>query len=91
LQTFEESTGCSRDLDSAALHSGYHLDLIHAPGYLSEAAPLFHPDDSDAARTIVKAQARRMLHGGGSAKPLRLNRVGHLKLGAKLSWTWGPL
>lgn len=39
------------------------LDLLHALGYLWEAAPLFHPNDSDAARTFVKTQARRMLHG----------------------------
>lgn len=39
------------------------LDLLHALGYLWEAAPLFHPNDSAAARTFVKAQARRMLHG----------------------------
>ena len=39
------------------------LDLLHALGYLWEAAPLFHPNDSAAARTFVKDQARRMLHG----------------------------
>ena len=39
------------------------LDLLHALGYLWQAAPLFHPNDSAAARTFVKAQARRMLHG----------------------------
>jgi hypothetical protein len=39
------------------------LDLLHALGYLWEAAPLFHPNDSDAARTFVKDQARRLLHG----------------------------
>ena len=27
----------------------------------------------------------------GSAKPLRLKKVGQLKLGPKPSWTWGPL
>ena len=39
------------------------LDLLHAIGYLWEAAHLFHPKGSDAARAFVKAQARRMLHG----------------------------
>ena len=39
------------------------LDLLHALGYLWEAAHLFHPKDSDAARDFVKAQARRILHG----------------------------
>lgn len=39
------------------------LDLLHALGYLWEAAPLFHPNDSAAAGTFVKDQARRMLHG----------------------------
>jgi hypothetical protein len=38
------------------------LDLLHALGYLWEAASLFHPDP-DAARAFVKEQARRMLHG----------------------------
>jgi hypothetical protein len=39
------------------------LDLLHALGYLWEAAFLFHPKGSAAARDFVKAQARRMLHG----------------------------
>jgi hypothetical protein len=39
------------------------LDLLHALGYLWEAAHLFHPNGSEAARAFVKAQARRMLHG----------------------------
>ncbi|MCP3883107.1 MAG: hypothetical protein GY701_32625 [Sulfitobacter sp.] len=39
------------------------LDLLHAIGYLWEAAFLFHPNGSDAARAFVKEQARRMLHG----------------------------
>jgi hypothetical protein len=33
------------------------LDLLHALGYLWEAAHLFHPKGSDAARDFVKAQA----------------------------------
>jgi hypothetical protein len=39
------------------------LDLLHALGYLWEAAHLFHPKDSEAASDFVKAQARRILHG----------------------------
>jgi hypothetical protein len=39
------------------------LDLLHALGYLWEAAHLFHPNDHDAARAFVKVQARRLLHG----------------------------
>ncbi len=39
------------------------LDLLHALGYLWEAAHLFHPNRSDAARAFVKAQAQRMLQG----------------------------
>jgi hypothetical protein len=39
------------------------LDLLHAIGYLWEAAHLFHPNGSDAARGFVKEQVRRMLHG----------------------------
>ncbi len=39
------------------------LDLLHATGYLWEAAHLFHSKGSAAARTFVKEQARRMLHG----------------------------
>ncbi|MCP3880407.1 MAG: hypothetical protein GY701_18765 [Sulfitobacter sp.] len=43
------------------------LDLLHATGYLWEAAHLFHPKGSDGARAFVKEQARRMLHGNISA------------------------
>jgi hypothetical protein len=43
------------------------LDLLHATGYLWEAAFLFHPTGSDAARAFVKEQARRILHGGIAA------------------------
>jgi hypothetical protein len=39
------------------------LDLRHALASLWAAAHLFHPNGSDAARTFVKAQARRLLHG----------------------------
>jgi hypothetical protein len=39
------------------------LDLLHALGYLWEAAFLFHPNGSAAARAFVKAQARRLLQG----------------------------
>jgi hypothetical protein len=39
------------------------LDLLHATGYLWEAAHLFHPKGSEAARTFAKEQTRRMLHG----------------------------
>ncbi len=39
------------------------LDLLHALGYLWQAAHLFHPNRSDAARAFVKAQAQRMLQG----------------------------
>jgi hypothetical protein len=39
------------------------LDLLHALGYLWQAAFLFHPNDRAAARAFVKTQARRMLHG----------------------------
>lgn len=38
------------------------LDLLHALGYLWEAAALFYPNASDA-RAFVKEQARRMLDG----------------------------
>ena len=38
-------------------------DLLHALGYLWEAAHLFHPTGSEAARAFVKAQARRLLNG----------------------------
>jgi len=43
------------------------LDLLHALGYLWQAAHLFHTNGSDAARAFVKEQARRMLHGGIAA------------------------
>ena len=60
------------------------LDLLHALGYLWEAAPLFHPNDSDAARTFVKAQARRMLHGEIAAVIHALRWLGtHHKLKGK--------
>jgi hypothetical protein len=39
------------------------LDLLHALASLWAAAHLVHPNGSDAARTCVKAQARRLLHG----------------------------
>ena len=39
------------------------LDLLHALGYLWEAAHLFHPNGSKAARAFVKEEARRILHG----------------------------
>jgi hypothetical protein len=39
------------------------LDLLHATGYLWEAAHLFHPKGSAAARGFAKAQIRRILHG----------------------------
>jgi hypothetical protein len=39
------------------------LDLLHALGYLWEAAHLFYPRNSDSARDFVKEQARRLLHG----------------------------
>ena len=60
------------------------LDLLHALGYLWEAAPLFHPDDRDAARAFVKAQARRMLHGEIAAVIHALRWLGtHHKLKGK--------
>ena len=60
------------------------LDLLHALGYLWEAAPLFHPNDSAAARTFVKAQARRMLHGEIAAVIHALRWLGtHHKLKGK--------
>jgi hypothetical protein len=43
------------------------LDLLHALGYLWEAASLFHPKGSDDARALVKTQAQRMLHGDVAA------------------------
>ena len=39
------------------------LDLLHATGYLWEAAHLFHPKGSEAARRFAKEQIRRILHG----------------------------
>jgi hypothetical protein len=38
-------------------------DLLHAIGYLWEAAHLLYPSDGAATCSFVKAQARRMLHG----------------------------
>jgi hypothetical protein len=43
------------------------LDLLHATGCLWEAAHLFHPKGSEAARAFVKAQALRMLNGETAA------------------------
>ena len=60
------------------------LDLLHALGYLWEAAHLFHPNDSDAARAFVKAQARRILHGEIAAVIHSLRWLGtHHKLKGK--------
>ncbi len=60
------------------------LDLLHALGYLWEAAHLFHPKDSDAARAFVKAQARRILHGEIAAVIHSLRWLGtHHKLKGK--------
>jgi len=55
------------------------LDLLHALGYLWEAAFLFHPKGSAAARNLVKAQARRMLHGNiaGVIRSLRWSGTHH--------------
>jgi hypothetical protein len=39
------------------------LDLLHALASLWEAAHLFHPNGSKAARAFVKEEARRILHG----------------------------
>ncbi|MEJ2328165.1 MAG: hypothetical protein P8Y25_15765 [Chromatiaceae bacterium] len=39
------------------------LDLLHALASLCEAAHLFHPNGSGAARAFVKEEARRILHG----------------------------
>jgi len=39
------------------------LDLLHALGYLQEAAHIFHPSGSAAAAAWVKGQARRLLQG----------------------------
>ena len=60
------------------------LDLLHAIGYLWEAAFLFHPNGSDAARLFVKKQARRMLHGEIAAVIHALRWLGtHHKLKGK--------
>ena len=64
------------------------LDLLHALGYLWEGAHLFYPKDSDDARTFVKTQARRMLHGDLSAVIRSLRWHGtHEKLKGKRSKT----
>ena len=39
------------------------LDLLHAAGYVWEAANLRHPQDTDAARAAAKADLGRLLHG----------------------------
>jgi len=58
--------------------------VLHGRGYLWEAAPLFHPNDSDAARTFVKDQARRILHGEIAAVIHALRWLGtHHKLKGK--------
>ncbi len=60
------------------------LDLLHALGYLWEAAHLFHPKSSDAARDFVKVQARRILHGEVAAVIHSLRWLGtHHKLQGK--------
>jgi hypothetical protein len=60
------------------------LDLLHALGYLWEAAHLFHPNGSDAARAFVKEQARRILHGEIAAAIQSLRWLGtHHKLKGK--------
>jgi hypothetical protein len=60
------------------------LDLLHAIGYLWEAAHLFHPNGSDAARGFVKEQVRRMLHGQIAAVTHALRWLGtHHKLKGK--------
>jgi hypothetical protein len=60
------------------------LDLLHAIGYLWEAAHLLHPNGSDAARGFVKEQARRMLHGQVAAVIHSLRWLGtHHKLKGK--------
>jgi hypothetical protein len=62
------------------------LDLLHATGYLWEAAHLFHPKNSDTARDFVKAQARRMLHGniGAVIHSLRWHGTHHKLKGKRL-------
>ena len=60
------------------------LDLLHALGYLWDAAHLFHPKGSDAARAFVKTQARRILHGEIAAVIHSLGWLGtHHKLKGK--------
>jgi hypothetical protein len=60
------------------------LDLLHAIGYLWEAAHLFHPNGSAAARGFVKEQVRRMLHGEIAAVIRSLRWLGtHHKLKGK--------
>jgi hypothetical protein len=60
------------------------LDLLHALGYLWEAAHLFHPNGSDAARAFVKERARRILHGEIAAVIHSLRWLGtHHKLKGK--------
>jgi hypothetical protein len=60
------------------------LDLLHAIGYLWEAAHLFHPNGSDAARSFVKEQVRRTLHGQIAAVIHSLRWLGtHHKLKGK--------
>jgi hypothetical protein len=64
------------------------LDLLHALGYLWEAAHLFHPSGSAAAAAWVKEQARRMLHGqiGSVIQSLRWQGT-HAKLKGKAGAT----
>ncbi len=60
------------------------LDLLHVLGYLWEAAHLFHPNGSDAARAFVKEQAQRVLHGQIAAVIHSLRWLGtHHKLKGK--------
>jgi hypothetical protein len=62
------------------------LDLLHATGYLWEAAHLFHPKDDNAARVFVKAQVQRMLHGdiGDVIRSLRWQGTHHKFKGKRL-------
>jgi len=61
------------------------LDLLHALGYLGRRLHIcFPPKDSEAARTFVKTQARRMLHGDIAAVIHSLRWLGtHHKLTGK--------
>jgi hypothetical protein len=60
------------------------LDLLHALGYLWEAAHLFHATGSDTARDFVKAQVLRILHGEIAAVIRSLRWLGtHHKLQGK--------